>query len=310
MADVTILQLTHGLPSSTASIPFSQDGNTLRVAPSGLLVNAGKVGINTGTTPLTAELTLARPVQTQGRESIELNVSSEITGGYFDGLKFTQTVGTYNTLASIRCNVFNSGQTALVFSTRDNTGTTLNASPLLTLDRNNGNVLNHGLILSGGSFFTGTEVDSNYNFRNTVGVQSFNIARYFSTGITPIQSRYVHLILPYTNELGGVRSNNMFFLELKGYSLRASGNVINIIFSGYQSHPGNGGLQLVACLDPAGVWQPAVYYSTNYNRTVCRLYMDNDYYTSFVVNAVQVGNGKWALKPGDIQIVTSTSSTI
>lgn len=220
MADVAISQLTYGLPSLTASIPFSQNNSTYRVALSGLLVNAG-----------------------------------------------------------------------------------------VTLNSNGDNVLNSGLILGGGSFYSGNNASEFY--QTNVGVQSFNVVRYFSNYDIPQTAKYIHLILPYTNEVTGIRANNMFFLELKGYSLyNNNGTFINIIFSGYQSYPGNGGLQRVSCWDPAGVWQPAVYYSTNYNRTVCRLYMSNDYYTSFVVNAVQVGNGKWALKPGDIQIVTSTSSTI
>jgi hypothetical protein len=47
MADVTISQLTQGSPSSIALIPYSQGGNTLSVAPSALLQNAGNIGIGT-----------------------------------------------------------------------------------------------------------------------------------------------------------------------------------------------------------------------------------------------------------------------
>ncbi|NBP59264.1 hypothetical protein EBU71_22455, partial [bacterium] len=47
MADVTISQLTQGIPSNNALIPFSQGGNTFSVAPSALLINSGNIGIGT-----------------------------------------------------------------------------------------------------------------------------------------------------------------------------------------------------------------------------------------------------------------------
>jgi len=303
MADIAISQLTYGLPSSTASIPFSQDGNTLRVAPSGLLVNAGKVGINTGTTPLTAELTLARPVQTQGRESIELNVSSGIAGGYFDGLKFTQTAGTYNTLASIRCNVFNSGQTALEFSTRDNTGTTLNASPLLTLDRNNGNVLNHGLILSGSPQYN----DGLHNLPDA-GMVSQNVARgfYHSRENSGTNAIYAHILLP--SDFNNTNSQ-MFLLEVKGYNFTNS-YLLNLMIGGYVTLASNGGpIRNVTSWSAQGDFAPTAYYSNTYNRGIARFYLSRPYYTSFVVNSICVGNGR-IIKPGELQIIYSTNATI
>ena len=47
MADVTISSLNQGTPSSTASIPFSDEGVTKRVAPGSILANAGNIGIGT-----------------------------------------------------------------------------------------------------------------------------------------------------------------------------------------------------------------------------------------------------------------------
>ena len=49
MADVTIAQLTQGIPSNDALLPYSQGGTTLSVAPSALLQNVGNVGIGTST---------------------------------------------------------------------------------------------------------------------------------------------------------------------------------------------------------------------------------------------------------------------
>jgi len=45
MADVTISSLPLGTPSSSALLPYSQEGNTLSVSPSALLQNVGNVGI-------------------------------------------------------------------------------------------------------------------------------------------------------------------------------------------------------------------------------------------------------------------------
>jgi hypothetical protein len=52
MADVTISQLSQGTPNNGALLPYSQGGNTLCVAPSSLLNNAGNisVGNNIGNT--------------------------------------------------------------------------------------------------------------------------------------------------------------------------------------------------------------------------------------------------------------------
>jgi len=47
MADVTISQLTQGVPSNAALLPYAQEGNTLCVAASALLQNAGNIGIGT-----------------------------------------------------------------------------------------------------------------------------------------------------------------------------------------------------------------------------------------------------------------------
>jgi hypothetical protein len=47
MADVTISELTQGTPSNAALLLYSQGGNTLSVAPSALLQNAGNIGIGT-----------------------------------------------------------------------------------------------------------------------------------------------------------------------------------------------------------------------------------------------------------------------
>jgi hypothetical protein len=47
MADVSISQLTPGVPSSSSSIPFSDGGITKQVAPGNILANAGNVGIGT-----------------------------------------------------------------------------------------------------------------------------------------------------------------------------------------------------------------------------------------------------------------------
>jgi len=302
MADVAISQLTYGLPSLTASIPFSESGTTLRVAPSGLLVNAGKVGINTKTLPLTAELTLSRANQL-ARESIELNVSSGINNGYFDGIKFTQTAGSYNTLASIRCNYFNNGQTALEFSTRENTGTNNNSQPMLTLDRNNGNVLNHGLILSGSPQY----YDVNYHPDN--GITSFNVARgwYYGSTINPgsFDSVYVHILLPADFNQS---ASQMFLLEIKGYNFK--NGLMNIMIGGYVTPPSNGGpMRNVSAWQAVGAFSPTAYYSNNYNRGIARFYLSYAYYTSFVINSICVGNGR-IIKPGELQIIYSTSATI
>jgi hypothetical protein len=301
MADIAISQLTYGLPSSTASIPFSQDGNTLRVAPSGLLVNVAKVGINTGLTPLTAELTLSRPTQVIGRESIELNVSSVIGDGYFDGLKFTQTAGTYNTLASMRCNVFSNGQAALVFSTRENTGTTLNASPMLTLDRNNGNVLNHGLILSGSPHY------SDITSYPDTGIVSQNVARGFYHGQSPT---YVHILLPSDFNNTGYQ---MFLLEIKGYNFGAGTStalLLNLMIGGYVTPASNGGpIRNVTGWSAQGDFAPTAYYSNTYNRGIARFYLSRPYYTSYAVNSMCVGNGR-IIKPGELQIIYSSSATL
>ena len=52
MADVTISALTQGTPNNAALLPYSQGGNTLCVAPSSLLNNAGNItiGNNLGNT--------------------------------------------------------------------------------------------------------------------------------------------------------------------------------------------------------------------------------------------------------------------
>jgi len=304
MADVTVSQLTRGLPPSNDFIPFSNGTSTLAVAPSGLLVNAGKVGINTSNPR--AELTFSRTLQLSA-ESIELNVQSGIGNGYFDVIKFTQGSSGNVNLASIRCNYFSTGQTALVFSTRESEtmGTTLNTDPMLILDRNNGNVLNHGLILSGGYYANGMN-DNSANV-NT-GIQSLNIARFLVHNIS-YNPAYVHIITPFDRS-----SSNMFFLELKGYALHGApntnnGTLINVIFAGYQSTVSNADLQRVSTWDAMNAFQPTVYYSTNYNRTVCRLYFPVGYNASFTVNSVTPSIGR-VLKPGDLQIISSPNATI
>jgi hypothetical protein len=45
MADVTISELTQGTPNNNALLPYSQGGNTLCVAPSSLLSNAGNISV-------------------------------------------------------------------------------------------------------------------------------------------------------------------------------------------------------------------------------------------------------------------------
>jgi hypothetical protein len=47
MADTTISSLPLGTPSSSALLPYSQDGSTLSVSPSALLQNVGNIGIGT-----------------------------------------------------------------------------------------------------------------------------------------------------------------------------------------------------------------------------------------------------------------------
>jgi len=303
MADITVSQLTRGLPPVNAFIPFSNGTTTLAVAPSGLLVNAGKVGINTATP--TSELTLSRSVQLSA-DSIELNVRSGITEGNFDGIKFTQTAGTYNELAAIRCKYFNNGQTALELSTRENNGVNLKVESMLTLDRNNGNVLNHGLILSGSSLYN----QGNSAFPDS-GVTSLNVARGWTYGyndVTGNLSFYTHILLP-----PDFNQNNyqMFLLEIKGYNFRsATAQLINLIVGGYVTPVSNGGpIRNVSAWQALGDFNPTAYYSSTYNRGVVRFYLSNAYYASFVVNSICVGNGR-IIKPGELQIIYSSSATL
>jgi len=299
MADVTISQLTYGLPSLTASIPFSQGNGTFNVAPSGLLVNAGKVGINTSS--LRSELTFSRSVQ-QKNDSIELNVQGAISNGFFDGIKFTQGINGDVHLAGIRCNYFNSGQSALEFSTRTNTGTTLSADPMLILDRNNGNVLNHGLILSGSPRFY--DIDAYPDN----GIISQNVARGWLWGREPesFTTGYVHILLPsdFNNS-----NSQMFLLEIKGYNF-TNAYLLNLMIGGYVTPASNGGpIRNVTGWSAQGDFAPTAYYSNTYNRGIARFYLSRAYYTSFVVNSICVGNGR-IIKPGELQIIYSTSATI
>ena len=82
------------------------------------------------------------------------------------------------------------------------------------------------------------------------------------------------------------------------------------MISGYVTTINNGGpIASVSVWDATGQYSPAAYYSSNYNRGVARFYLASKYYTTFVVDALQAGNGDVIL-PGECEVVWSTSSTI
>lgn len=75
----------------------------------------GNVGI--GTTTPTRKLTISRPTQ-EMNEQIELNVVGGIQDNFFDGIRFTQSTGTY--LGGLRCLYANNGAPSFAFNTRNN----------------------------------------------------------------------------------------------------------------------------------------------------------------------------------------------
>ena len=176
----------------------------------------------------------------------------------------------------------------------------------LTLNNNGGNIINNGLILSGSPLYN----DVSYN--SDAGIVSHNVARgFYQSSNTEIQTPvYVHILLP--SDFNNTQ-NQMFLLEIKGYNFTSVSNVaslLNLMIGGYVTTVSNGGpIRKVASWSAQGDFAPTAYYSSAYNRGIARFYVANPYYTSFAVNSICVGNGR-LIKPGELQIIYSTSATI
>jgi hypothetical protein len=121
-------------------------------------------------------------------------------------------------------------------------------------------------------------------------------------------STYVHILLP---ERYNSNYSRMFQLLIQGYALDMGANRnINLMVSGYVTPVSNGGpMASVSGFDPSGVYSPTAYYSSGYNRGVVRFYLSQSYYTTFVVDALQAGNGD-SILPGELTVIFNSASTI
>jgi hypothetical protein len=171
-----------------------------------------------------------------------------------------------------------------------------------------GNYANYALPLSGGTISGLTVFNAGISVRspaNSYSQKSFAVAsgESWSSGAS-----YVHILLPARyNSL----NNKMFQLCIQGYALDVSGNRnINLMISGYVTTIANGGpINAISVWDATGQYSPTAYYSNTYSRGVCRFYLSNRYYTTFVVDAIQAGNGD-VIYPGELQIIFDSQSIL
>ena len=134
------------------------------------------------------------------------------------------------------------------------------------------------------------------------GTRSLNIVEYI-TGVSS-NVNYIHLRLP----LNPAQASEMFHIEVKGYSLYTYANhIINLTFAGY-SFKNQNSVVNASVVDPTEQYAPAIYKGSD-NHIYLRFKPQNTYYTSFVVDAIKVGNGRLFL-PGDITVIESSSTTL
>ena len=118
---------------------------------------------------------------------------------------------------------------------------------------------------------------------------------------------YYHLQMPDAFDKDNGESH-MFRIHVRGYAFQ-TGEIIDLIFAGYNTPSGNGGpLTKTTILDVAGTCDaPTMYHSSSNNHLYLRFRTGSTYYTSFSVDSMYVGNGM-VLQPGDITVTVSASN--
>ena len=109
MADVTISELNKGIPAGNALLPYSQGGNTLAVAASAILQNAGNIGIGTANPQCAIEV---RGDGTHGAGRIRISNSTDPAYEISDttnvkGYLFYDTIGASNSIILRHASVLN-----------------------------------------------------------------------------------------------------------------------------------------------------------------------------------------------------------
>ena len=134
------------------------------------------------------------------------------------------------------------------------------------------------------------------------GTRSLNIAEYFSS--LNDTNAYIHLKTPFNPAIEA----DTFHIKVSGYSLHNfSNHLIDLTFTGY-SYTACNCVAYTTTLDPTNQYSPAIYKGSD-NFIYLRFKPANTYYLTFVVDSIFVGNGR-ILKPGDIQVVPSSSVTL
>jgi len=127
---------------------------------------------------------------------------------------------------------------------------------------------------------------------------NFNIA---SFGTNQNSSGYIHIKINYKP----ASQNEMYYFNLKGYAYGAS-KPINIIYNGYAY---GGSLTHLSVHDPSNYFGMHQYVSSD-GYLVLRLYSGSIYYLTFVLNSVQVGNGRLFSKEDILNIIINSGANI
>lgn len=310
MADTTILGLprAEGGPSQGDILPFStRQGVTQGTPVSGIFNPDQNYSYN---------FTNSRASNLSGTVRIGGALNNSGVGLLIDG-KTRRSEETNVSLFQIDAGIAGGNQLCFKVNTSGNVGIKT-AEPNTALDVNGLTTLRNGLILS--SAFNSTWgqgfITSDFGDLKSPGAVSNSVARYFGRATnTGTVYNYNHIILPFDYN-GGIAApfySRMFCLEVRGYEY-ANSRPLNFQFVGYSTPASNGGpLYNTNAIDYTGVRTNGtndlgIYFSTTRNRVICRFGLNN-YFASYVVNSIAVGNGR-IINPGEIEIVENNSVTI
>lgn len=134
---------------------------------------------------------------------------------------------------------------------------------------------------------------------------SHGIASYFSSAS---DNNYIHIKLPYTTTV----NNNMYHIKATGYRYGGAANsrLIDITWVGYCYAAGSSLLNTQVINNGGSDFSVTQYVgSDNSIYLRFRAGSGNNYYQSFRIDSMRVGNGT-VLKEGDVEIINSASATL
>jgi len=284
----------------------------------GLGTNTPKVHLNNNTSSIPADLEISTTGKTGIAGRTDLSLFSDLDGSnptniflqgklsngkygwatwsfrgnhalneYKDWVDFGVSDGTATKEQMIRMNVLNGD---VVFN-EGNVGVKT-ATPRSDLDIN-------GILIEGKAT---PSAGSNIAGKKGSCVVSHGIASFFTT---TQDNNYMHIKLPYKVDV----DNSMYHIKATGYRYRSS-EVIDITWVGY-CYSGSGSLIQESNINTGGSNFNITQYIGSDNHIYLRFRgtSGSNYYQSFRIDSMKVGNGK-VLKEGDIQIISSASANL